>query len=55
MADAFINSSVNDEEMLKAVKKLQNNKAARHDEVLNEHISATVSLFLPLYNKLHVY
>lgn len=42
-------STIGDEEILDAVKKLKNNKA---DEVLNEHISATVSLFLPFYNKL---
>lgn len=42
-------STIGDEEILDAVKKLKNNKA---DEVLNEHISATVYLFLHLYYKL---
>lgn len=52
MSDTILNSTIGDEEILEAVKKLKNNKAAVYGEVLNEHISATVSLFLPLYNNL---
>ena len=41
----ILNTNIREEEVLAAVKKLKNNKAAGYDRVLNEHISSTVSIF----------
>jgi hypothetical protein len=48
----FLNVKISEEEIIAATKQLKNNKAARFDHVLNEHISSTLSIFLPLYTKL---
>ena len=51
MSDVLLNCTISDDEIQHAVKKLKNNKAPGYDEVLNEHISTTISIFLPLYRK----
>lgn len=55
MSDAILNSTIGDEEILEAVKKLKNNKAAGYDEVLNEqflyfylYITSCLILFLTM-------
>ena len=45
----FLDSTITEEEILSAVKKLKNNKSPDSDQVLNEHIVSTIVIFLPLY------
>ena len=47
----ILDSTITEEEILSAVKKLKNNKSPGCDQVLNEHIVSTIvtCIFLPLY------
>ena len=47
-----INQQISNEEILKATKRLRNNKSPGPDNVLNEHIKSTINLFLPIYSSL---
>ena len=51
-SDDILNCAISDEEILKSVKKLKNNKACGFDKVFNEHITSTITIFLPVYRKL---
>lgn len=51
MFDDILNGEISDEEIVAAVKKLKNSKAAGYDLIVNEHISSTLSIFLPVYKK----
>lgn len=51
MYDDILNGEISDEEIVAAVKKLKNSKAAGYDLIVNEHISSTLSVFLPVYKK----
>ncbi|XP_062583214.1 uncharacterized protein LOC134244980 [Saccostrea cucullata] len=52
VCDDFLNFEISEEEILCAVKRLKNNKAAGYDQLLNEHISSTIATFLPVYKKM---
>ena len=46
MSDVLFNCTISEDEILHEVKKLKNNKAPGYDvQVLNEHISTTISIF----------
>jgi predicted peroxiredoxin len=47
-----INNQITDEEIIKAVKTLKNNKSPGLDNILNEHIKISINKMLPIYNKL---
>ena len=47
-----INNLFTEEEILKAVKKLKNNKSNGIDKILNEHIKSTIGIMCPIYVKL---
>ena len=47
-----INFSITQEEILRCIKKLKNNKACGEDYVVNEYIKSTSELFLPTYEKI---
>ena len=47
-----INAPFNEQEIIKAVKSLKNNKATGGDNILNEHIKTTLHIMLPVYVKL---
>ena len=47
-----INFSITQEEILRCIKKLKNNKACGEDYVVNEYIKSTSDLFLPTYEKI---
>ena len=49
--DEILNSVITEDEIEKAVRKLKHGKAPGYDNVLNEHISSTLSIFLPVYKK----
>ena len=52
-ADIFeiLNSSISDEEIATAVKSLKNKKACGVDNILNEEIKSTFSIFKKIYKK----
>ena len=47
-----INGPTTENEINEAAKSLKNNKSPRIDEILNEHIKASVPHLLPTYHKL---
>jgi hypothetical protein len=47
-----INFSITQEEILRCIKKLTNNKACGEDYAVNEYIKSTSDLFLPTYEKI---
>ena len=47
-----INQHISESEIISAIKKIKNNKSPGIDNILNEHIKTTMSLFLPIYIKL---
>ena len=47
-----INKEISEDEILKVVKTLKQNKSPGIDGVLNEHIKSTVNIMLPIYVKL---
>ena len=47
-----INFCITQEEILRCIKKLKNNKACGEDYVVNEYIKSTSDLFLPTYEKI---
>ena len=47
--DETLNSKITQEEILGAIRKLNNGKAPGTDRILNEHIKTTSQMFLPLY------
>ena len=48
----LLDCPITDDEIKTAVSKLKNNKAPALDNILNEHIKSSVSILLPLYEKL---
>ena len=51
-ADQILNSSITESELAEAINGLKLGKSPGYDEILNEHIKSTQSLFMPLYVKL---
>ena len=47
-----LNKRVTQDEIIKSIKQLKNNKASGEDEIRNEYIKATQQLMLPVYEKL---
>ena len=47
-----INFNIMQEEILRCIKKLKNNKACGEDYVVNEYIKSTSDLFLPTFEKI---
>ena len=47
-----LNDPITSEEILQCVKNLKSNKAAGCDEIVNEYLSSTVDICLPIYVKL---
>ena len=47
-----LNNSITQDEILKCIKSLQNNKANGDDELINEYIKTTSNIFIPIYEKL---
>ena len=47
-----INQYISQDEILKAIKKLKNNKASGEDRIRNEYIKSSIHVMLPLYEKL---
>jgi hypothetical protein len=45
-------SPITQEEILRCIKKLKNNKACGEDYVVKEYIKSTLDLFLPTYEKI---
>ena len=48
-ADEYLNSKITQEEILQAIRGLNNGKATGCDSILNEYIKSTSHTFLPLY------
>jgi hypothetical protein len=46
--DEYLNVKISEQEIIAAAEQLKNNKAAGFGHVLNEHISSTLSIFLPI-------
>ena len=46
-ANPSLNEPFKDQDILKAIKKLKNNKAAGHDQILNEFLKNSPSTFMP--------
>ena len=49
-----LNSVITEEEIKTAVRKLKNGKAPGYDNVVNEHISSTLPIFLHVYMKFFI-
>ena len=47
-----LNQPISQNEVLKAIKDLKNNKSPGPHSILNEHIKSTVNLLLPIYTQL---
>ena len=47
-----INSPITEQEILKAIKSLKNNKSPGADNTINEQIKASIYNMLPIYVKL---
>jgi hypothetical protein len=50
--DENINMKILKEEILKCIKKLENNKACGEDLVINEYIKSTTNTFIEIYEQL---
>ena len=48
----YVNQPFTDNEIIKAVKNLKNNKSSGSDSILNEHIKATINIMASVYTKL---
>ena len=48
----YVNLPFTDNEIIKAVKNLKNNKSSGTDSILNEHIKATINIMASVYTKL---
>ena len=48
----YVNQPFTDNEIIKAVKNLKNNKSSGTDSILNEHIKATINIMASVYTKL---
>ena len=51
-ADHILNSPITESDITEAINGLKLGKSHGYDEILNEHIKSTKSLFMPLYVKL---
>jgi hypothetical protein len=49
-----INFSITQEEILRCIKKLKNNRACGEDYVVNEYIKSTSELFLQTYENFKI-
>ena len=47
----IINQPISENEILKAISKICNNKASGLDDIKNEHIKTTSHIMLPVYKK----
>ncbi|MCG8110258.1 MAG: reverse transcriptase family protein, partial [Candidatus Thiodiazotropha taylori] len=47
-----INSPITENEIIKAIRSLKNNKSPGIDEIKNEHIKSSLEYLLPIYHKL---
>ena len=52
-SDELLNSVIREDDtcILEAVRKIRNGKSPGFDSILNEHISSTLSIFMPVYLK----
>ena len=51
ISDDLLNTPIREEEIIEAVQKLKKGKAPGFDSILNEHISSSLNIFLPIYLK----
>ena len=51
ISDEFLNSVICEDDIIEAVRKIKNGKSPGFDSILNEHISSTLSIFMPVYLK----
>ena len=49
--DEFLNSVIREDDIIEAIRKIKNGKSPGFDSILNEHISSTLSIFMPVYLK----
>ena len=49
-----LNEPISEDEIIKCIKNLKNNKSCGDDNIKNEYIKSTANLLLPLYVKLDV-
>ena len=49
ISDDLLNTQTKEEEIKEAVQKLKKRKAPGFDSILNEHISSSLNIFLPIY------
>ena len=47
-----LNKHITQDEIIKSIKQLKNNKASGEDDIRNEYIKGTQQLMLPVYEKL---
>ena len=50
-SDVLLNSPILEDEIIAAVKKLKNGKAPGYDNIVNEHISSSLHILLPVYTQ----
>ena len=51
-ANPSLNEPFKDQDILKAIKQLKNNKAAGHDQILNDFFKNSPPTFIPIYTRL---
>ena len=51
ISDELLNSVIREDDIIEAVRKIRNGKSPGFDSILNEHISSTLSIFMPVYLK----
>ena len=51
ISDEFLNPMISENDIIEAVRKIKNGKSPGFDSILNEHISSTLSIFMPVYLK----
>ena len=51
-SNVHINGYISQNEILKCITNLKNNKACGEDEIINEYIKSTSNRFIPIYEKL---
>ena len=51
-SNVHINGYISQNEILKCIKNLKNNKACGEDEIINEYIKSPSIRFIPIYEKL---